>query len=96
LPTKDDSDTEKFKNFLRLQRGTSSQSFKEKILKMWGESKEKDNIRCAWVVNHPRLLPFMVDLYSILEFERGSLLNVSLLYQNWSVHFTGVSFILLF
>jgi len=94
LPSKNDTDSERFKNFLRLQRGKSSTDntqFKESLVEMWTKSKESNSIRCAWTVNHPHVLSFMMDLYSIEEFERSDLITITMLYQNWGVNFAGVS-----
>ncbi|KAG2363794.1 hypothetical protein BDR07DRAFT_1568407 [Suillus spraguei] len=91
LPAKDDTDTDKLKNVLRLGRGGTSEKSSQLVkdaLKQWIESKDSSSSRTAWAVSDYHLFNFLQDLYAHPAFENSALINISLMYSNWAPNLT--------
>ncbi|KAG2062598.1 hypothetical protein BDR04DRAFT_1164946 [Suillus decipiens] len=91
LPAKDNTDTDKLKNVLRLGRGGASAQTTQLIrdaLKQWKESKDSSSSRTAWAVSDHHLFAFLEDLYAHPAFENAGLINISLMYTNWGPYLT--------
>ena len=94
LPSKDDTDTDKLKNVLRLGRGEGSEMADELIadaVERWEKYKSSTNTRTAWAVSNKPLFNFLKDIYAHPCFESSPLINISLLYANWNPYMTAVS-----
>lgn len=95
LPSKDDSETERLRNYIRIRRDTETEEEREKlklkVLGQWTLENSTGCIRPAWVANHTRLFLFIVDLFSVEELEKTKHMSVNLLYKNWNPDLTGVS-----
>ncbi|KIK32944.1 hypothetical protein CY34DRAFT_100512, partial [Suillus luteus UH-Slu-Lm8-n1] len=92
LPSKDDTDTDKLKNVLRLGRGEGSEMAEELIadaIERWEKYKSSTNTRTAWAVSNKPLFNFLRDIYAHPCFESSPLINISLLYSNWNPYMTG-------
>jgi hypothetical protein len=69
LPSKDDTDTNKLKNVLRLGRGEGSEMADELIadaIEKWEKSKDSTSTRAAWAVSNKPLFNFLKDIYAHL------------------------------
>ncbi|EGO22656.1 hypothetical protein SERLADRAFT_440676 [Serpula lacrymans var. lacrymans S7.9] len=84
-PGRDNTDTEKYKNLLRLYRDCKPEEKAElctQVSTMWAQAKERmsSGSRPAWAVNYNKLFDFMVDLYAVKEFEesRHTSMNIAL------------------
>lgn len=99
LPCKDDTDTEKLKNALRVRRNRTNSTpahdtFLIDVVAEWVRTRNSTNVRTAWVVKNFPVFHFLEDLYACETFENSKMITVSLLYANWGVKLAGVSLLL--
>ncbi|KAG1762155.1 hypothetical protein EDD22DRAFT_778772, partial [Suillus occidentalis] len=82
LPSKDDSETERLRNYIRIRRDAQTeeerQQLKVKVLGQWTLENSTGCIRPAWVANHTRLFSFIVDLFSVEELEKTKHMSIYL------------------
>ncbi|KAH7881987.1 hypothetical protein F5I97DRAFT_1817834, partial [Phlebopus sp. FC_14] len=73
-PAKDDTDTEKLKNLLRLMRNKSPDEqlkLQQTIAESWEKSKDNTSIRPAYIVNHTRLTQCLARIFTLETFEQS-------------------------